>query len=272
MPFTADLHLEGYKPGTDTTTAQVYVHGDTDDPFAARQALLSTLDYTLPNGHFFKDATLGAMIGFQDGEYWWCADCTWGLNQTAPGPDAPEGTPPVLKFSTKGRTQHITQSLETVGSYAPIPRVAADHKGAIGVTKNGIEGVSTPVPGFSWSLTLRVDASLVTDSYVQDLENLTGSVNNATYRGRPAGSVRFAGADGQRQGDEFEIQFDFESEQNVEDRTVGDITGIDKDGWDYLWVQYEEQEDNDSNSIASRPISAYGERVSPRADFALLGV
>ncbi len=47
----------------------------------------------------------------------------------------------VFSFDTGGGTQHITQSLQTVESYAPSGQTAPDFKGAIGVTADSVEGV-----------------------------------------------------------------------------------------------------------------------------------
>ena len=51
---------------------------------------------------------------------------------------------------------------------------------------------------------------------------------------------------------------------------VGDITGIDKKGWEYLWVRYADAEDQ--NVLVKRPIAAYVEQVYESGNFALLGI
>src|SRR5690606_28437855 len=67
----------------------------------------------------------------------------------------PENAPPQVgessfSFETRGGSQHITQSLATVGSYAA-PGIAAapDFGGAIGVTENGVDGVDITVPVYT---------------------------------------------------------------------------------------------------------------------------
>jgi hypothetical protein len=273
VAWTSALHWDGYQPTKDQTTAQFFVSGDADEPFTARTELLADITYLLSNGHWLQEIEVGPLIAYANGLYWWQATVTWGI-QSSGNPDTSPGIPPTLRFSTKGGTQHITQSLETVDTYSrPAPLLAApDFKGAIGVTRGGIQGVDIVVPAFSWSLSIRVAASSVNDAYVMNLESLTGCVNDDTYYGRAAGEVRFDGAEGQRTGDEMELTFSFSSQRNVEDRTIGDIDMIDKEGWDYLWVQYEDEEDDTAKAMSKVPNGVYIERVSPRADFALLGI
>ena len=52
----------------------------------------------------------------------------------------------------------------------------------------------------------------------------------------------------------------------------GGITGINKDGWDYLWVRYNDEEDAAAKKLVRRPEAVYVERVYLRADLNLLGI
>ena len=54
--------------------------------------------------------------------------------------------------------------------------------------------------------------------------------------------------------------------------TVGDITGIAKKGWEYLWVRYEDAEDSTAKTLVKRPVAAYVEKVYESGDFAALGI
>jgi hypothetical protein len=51
---------------------------------------------------------------------------------------------------------------------------------------------------------------------------------------------------------------------------MGDITGIDKKGWEYLWVRYQDAEDADV--LVKQPAAVYVEQVYPYGDFSLLGI
>ncbi|RMF94392.1 MAG: hypothetical protein D6741_12675, partial [Planctomycetota bacterium] len=118
-----------------------------------------------------------------------------------------------------------------------------------------------------------IDASLVTDAYKATLYNLTGTVNNATFRNFAAGEVLFMGASGSKRGPgDWEITFRFAASPNVTGLTIGEITGINKNGWDYLWVAYADDVDDAAKELIKKPIAAYVERVYRYTDFSLLGI
>jgi len=50
------------------------------------------------------------------------------------------------------------------------------------------------------------------------------------------------------------------------------ITGIAKYGWDYLWVEYAPELDDDSKRLIMRPIAAHAEQVYEWSDFSELGI
>ena len=119
------------------------------------------------------------------------------------------------QFDTSGGTQHITQSLATVNSYAIAGATPPNHKNAIGVTKSGVAGVDIPVKAYSWSESHFFDDSVVTDTYKQTLSNLTGDVNDATFRGYAQGEVLFKYATGSKRGDgDWEINFHFSAHKS----------------------------------------------------------
>ncbi|MFN4261629.1 MAG: hypothetical protein ACK4RK_20290 [Gemmataceae bacterium] len=70
--------------------------------------------------------------------------------------------------------------------------------------------------------------------------------------------------------EDWEIIFRFAASPNATDLTVGDIQGIEKKGWEYLWVRYADAEDE--NTLVKQPIAAYVERVYDYGDFSLLGI
>jgi len=192
------------------------------------------------------------------GDAW---ECSVEYSSAVPDPDWGD-----WQFSTGGGTHHTTQSKSTRGRY---PESATDHKGAIAVTENGVEGVDITSPVYTWSETYRVSGELVTAAYKAALFRLTGKVNNASWRGFEAEEILFQGARGATQGwDEtgeaiWELAFEFAASQNAADLTVGDFTGITKKGWDYLWCKY------DSDNV---PTAVYVEKVYDTDDFLDLGI
>ena len=199
-----------------------------------------------------------------------------------PDPGSGEYT---YSFDTMGGTQHITQSLDTVGSYADssIPS-APDFHGAIGVSNtNGnaeVQGVDITVPIYNFSETHYLTVEQVTPEYKGTLFQLTGKVNNATFRGLAAGECLFLGASGTLHGTEtdtettgdWEITYRFAASPNKTGITIGNISGIAKKGWEYLWVRYADVEDMDAMAMVKRPIAAYVEQVYEDADFSLLDI
>lgn len=163
----------------------------------------------------------------------------------------------------------VTQALQTVNRYPRPGQTAPDFKGCIGVTRDGIQGTQVPVPISSWSETHYFDFAAVDDTYKDDLESLVGKCNNATFRRKQKGTVIFDGATGgiargQRQ---WVLNFKFRHSPTVTGLTIGDISGITKRGWDYLWVHYIEFPDVTSQRLVRIPDSVHVERVIPEGDF-----
>jgi len=185
----------------------------------------------------------------------------------------PETGESEFSFDTGGGTQHITQSLATVGKHAAPGQTAPDFRGAIGVTGQSIEGVDIHVPVYNFVETHYLPAAYVTGSYKVTLFHLTGKVNDASFRGLSSGEVLFLGASGSaRSGEDWEITFRFAASPNRRDIAVGSITGIDKNGWEYMWVTYEDAEDEDSGRLVKRPVAVYVEQVYEYGDFSRLGI
>jgi hypothetical protein len=186
--------------------------------------------------------------------------------------EPPETGDSSFSFDTGGGTQHVTQSLATIGAYSasgPPP----NFKGAIGVSRDSVEGVDITVPVYNFTETHYIDALLVTGAYKATLFYLTGTVNNAPFRGFAQGEVLFLGASGSLRGQEdWEITYRFAASPNVVGLAVGDITGIVKRGWEYLWVRYEDAEDTAAKALVKRPVAAYVEQVYPWGNFAGLGI
>lgn len=179
----------------------------------------------------------------------------------------------VYTFETGGATAHITQSLGTT-RYATTGSTAPDFFGAIGVNGDSVDGVDITIPTFNFTETYRFPGSTVSGTYKMALFNLTGKVNNATFRGLAEGEVLFLGASGTKTGiDDWEIAFKFAASPNVSNLALGgNITVAAKPGWDYLWVRFADAEDTSAKALVKRPVAAYVEKVYQRADFSLLGI
>lgn len=208
----------------------------------------------------------------------WLATVPYGVSdQGSGGGSQPQAGDSSFAFETRGGTQHVTQSLATVGRYKS-PSVAGNAPnfgGAIGVEGDTVQGVDITVPIYTFNETHYFATEAVTNLYKAALFNLTGRVNNAAFRGLAEGECLFLGAAGSlRTGDPglWEIGFAFAGSPNVSNLTIGDITGIAKKGWEYLWTLYQTAEDTDAKMLVRKPIAAYIEQVYRYGDFTGLGI
>lgn len=182
-----------------------------------------------------------------------------------------------FSFSTTGGTQHITQALATVSSYAPSGQTAPNFHGAIGVTSNGVEGVDIGAPVMNFTGRCYVAENAMNGDYIVGLYRLSKKTNDATWTAQidgvgvqfAAGEVLFEGATSISKRDDgiWEVVGEFSASPNKTGLSVGSITGIAKKGWEYLWVYYSEQEDTSAHRIVKVPIAAYVERVYEEGDF-----
>ena len=176
-------------------------------------------------------------------------------------------------FDTGGGTQHINQSLQSVNNYPAPGEVAPNFQGAIGVNQDQIEGTDVTVPVYNFTETHYIDDALVTLAYKGTLFLLTGRVNNAAFKGFAAGEVLFLGASGAKRGlEDWEITFRFAASPNVAGLQLGNIAGINKEGWQYLWVRFADEEDAGAKTLIKKPIAAYVERVYEYGDFSGLEI
>lgn len=132
------------------------------------------------------------------------------------------------------------------------------------------------LPVYQFSETHYLPAAVVTNPYKGALFYLTGKVNRSSFRGCAPGECLFLGASGARrqlgdQGD-WEITFKFAASPNAVNLQIGAITGINKQGWEYLWVRYEDAEDEAANVLVKKPTAVYIEKVYEDGDFSVLGI
>jgi hypothetical protein len=76
----------------------------------------------------------------------------------------------------------------------------------------------------------------------------------------------------QARADDWEITFRFAASLYRTGIVVGEITGIAKKGWQYMWVRYADAEDDAAKAIVKKPVAVYVEKVYEEGDFAGLGI
>ena len=289
MPITVEEKYDS-RQSTTGDNAQVtltYIASGSDDDLAIKSAVESFAPETY-------DGLPRQSVQIEPiSEEYWDASVRYAdaSSQTSSGSSTPDpgSNEYTYSFDTMGGTQHITQSLDTVSSYADssIPS-APDFHGAIGVSNtNGnaeVQGVDITVPIYNFSETHYLTVEQVTPEYKGTLFQLTGKVNNAAFRGLAAGECLFLGASGTLHGTEstsgggtseggdWEITYRFAASPNKTGITIGSISGIAKKGWEYLWVRYADVEDMDAMAMVKRPVAAYVEQVYEDADFSSLDI
>jgi len=171
-------------------------------------------------------------------------------------------------FSIDEQTVHYTNSLATVAGYAATG-TATDHKGAVNVQPDGtVDGYDTTESALSWSETLYLPWGMWGPTYLAVLQATAGRWNSTAFRIWAPGELLLRRVRGRPVGQAYvQIEFDFTTSANVSGLTVGEITGIDKRGWDLLWIEYEPVEDATAKAIAGRPKHVYVEQVKYSADF-----
>jgi hypothetical protein len=190
-------------------------------------------------------------------------------------------------FDTSGGTQHITQC-QAIGAGATLdfekrfPENASNMSGAIGVDGDSVAGVDIVVPQLTWTENYDVPHAYVTSAYIKTVAGLTGTVNNNAFRTFATGEVLFMGCSGSHEWDEekgfgpWSLSFKFVASPNagagqtMPAMTIGNISGITKNGHEYLWVRYESKVDSDA--LLQHPKAVYVNKVYREANFSDLGI
>jgi len=183
-----------------------------------------------------------------------------------------------FQFDISTSSGHITQSISTIQKYGTNP---PDHKGAIGVVKeNGkqkVEGCDIEIPTFSFTINSQLEADDVDAEYIEAIWQCAGKTNDdtITINGIEYGECEllFAGCAGtEDESGKWNLSFKFLASESKTGLTIGGIEDIDKLGWHYMWIAYDDVEDATAYSIAKRPNAVYIEQVYYDADFSALGL
>lgn len=261
------------RKATSTMTKSYKVFGTADDTVvhAAVNQQISTVGYgwQYPG---VSDAQLWVesySIAFLGDNAW---QVTINYEKTGAEPSTPDPMKRARSFDTTGGTQHITQAEaeRKYGTNAP------DQQNAIAVDGNGVNGVDIVVPSLQWQEQYDVPNAYINATYVRNLAGLTGTTNNAAFRGFEAGEVLFLGCSGSQEWDSekgsgpWSLSYRFVANKNVTGETIGSISSIEKKGHEYLWVRYEDSVSG--SNLLKTPKAVYVNRVYKETNFALLGI
>jgi hypothetical protein len=253
----------------------------TDNDYLARSALLSAIPVTYEGMALEEKPTLEPdWVDETTGDGLWRAEATYKPPSTLDQPDPYPIGSIQLTVDTTGGTMHRTASLETVASYSAVQGGAPSFEGAIGVTKDSVEGVDVPMPVFNLKADKAWDPA--SPPNLDTMYQLTGTVNGAEFTITdsetgisltfPKGDLLFRGGSlGTQRGDGgLPVTYAFEASPNATGLSVGRIPDIEKEGWQHLWVYY--GEDVDADHLVHFPLYVYVERVIPYGDFSGLGL
>lgn len=167
----------------------------------------------------------------------WDAVVTWGDRKFP----SVQQQGQIRTYSRAGiRMVKVRESRSTVGQYPASwfnGGSAHDFKGLVGVNRDGtVEGVDVPEPYVIYGVRAIVSTSTVTDSYEVAAQGIVGKLNSTVYRNRAARTLRAESvAFNYVDDDNTEITAEFGYSEHINSMTIGGITGIAKEAWDYLW-------------------------------------
>lgn len=193
-----------------------------------------------------------------------------------------------VSYDTTGGTVHtsLAQS-ETV--YTASGGTAPSYDKIIGVQEDSVDGTDVTAPVFNFVVTVVLDRSDVPDP--GDVFALTGKYNAATFTVTDtatsevysflAGEVTFLGGrhPDPRSDGLIEMTYVFTASPNIINKTIGDITGIDKLGAQYIWVRF--KDDRRGTGVdrvtARKPVHVVVNDVTangddPSGDFSVLNI
>jgi len=238
--------------GTDTTWQVV---GATDYADAATElASVLPTTFTMPDGRL---AYLASVVAREIRSDEFFAFDVGYASQPPAAVDEEE-----YEFSVSAQTERIYQSIATT-AFNPSGKSTPNFGGAIGV-QNGQPQGAEPLSAYStFAITKHWALSAVDLTYQGVIESLVGSVCSASFKGRAAGTVRFMGANGRRQGDKFPISYQFGFRPNVAGFTVDAITVTSANGWDIIDPLYEFYEDVTAKKVTHRARCVYVHQIHP---------
>lgn len=172
-----------------------------------------------------------------------------------------------FRFDTTGATINLKAAKEHIDSY-PAGSPTDPHKGSIGVTKKGdVDGAEIVVPALKLTYSFKHAAGVINEDHARALAGVTGMTNLDEFRGFQPGELLYIGSTGE-DGSETEasVEYVFVASQNVSDLTVGDITGIAKEGHHYLWIEFKNEVEDGQPAV--QPSRVHIERVYDPIDFA----
>ncbi|MGO9111171.1 MAG: hypothetical protein ACLP9L_18255 [Thermoguttaceae bacterium] len=192
-----------------------------------------------------------------------------------------------LKIGGSSQQIRCDKSLVTFysDSSAPsgaVPNYSAGDKGRpIGWDGRSVHGCSIYTPTRSWTESVEIPISDYSFDYEDAVANINEApVNSSSFRGYDPGEVQFHGMQVQlsTQNPDF-VTAAYEFEQitnrnsgNGNQISIDNITGINKDGWDFLDVHYAPTIPSGTQAMVPKALYVLIHRVYDRSDFTGLNI
>lgn len=197
-------------------------------------------------------------------------------------------TPSVGETTISGRftrdTFTMTHGLDNVRNVAATGRTAMKTFGAINVDRHGINGIDMPVKAMSLTVAKTFAPGTLTNGYLDTLEKLVQTVNDADWKRWSKGEVLLEDAQYEITSESETLTLDVAISRNITTQlvipasatpgdpgviTIPPVSGIVKYGWDYMWFEVEEGEAG--GVPAQNLVAAHIDRVHDFGNFSLLG-
>lgn len=177
-----------------------------------------------------------------------------------------------INFDTTGATINKTFAITHINDYAA-SGTPPNYLGAIGANAQGeCEGVDVVVPSLKISVQFHHSQGSLNQSYIKSVAGITGSVNTDSFLGFDADELLFLGAtcsqgaNSDGTSSETDATYQFAASKNATGLTISGISGIDKKGWEYSWINYASHIDANGHPITI-PMAFHVEQVYPRNAF-----
>lgn len=262
--LTTTRDIDG-NPTAKTVTYLVHGAADEEEAFALLQSTVSAYLDNLKISEYEINEVKGGGAYTYDVNYVKMSDAEYGdLNGT--------GQTVKYSFDTSGGTANMKEALATRVKLTALSD-PPDMNDGINWDGSQFNGVDVVVANIVESYSLGVAENKFTPDYKRKLAELTGTVNNAVFKGWQQGEVLFLGAsasDSSAAG-YVDVTFKFAISPGVGSLSFAGFTFPYKDGWEYAWAYYEQKNDS-GKPVLPLAIAAYLCKVYKEEDFGQLGL
>lgn len=294
VTFTSPIDSATRKVSYCRSFAEDEYSSSLDDTNFRRKYLMTSVDGEdiLPIDAEYVARTYSTLVADEDPDYLssdnlslqqvhpkaWIVTAQWASQGDLSPEDSGTGKPNMrFRVSTEGGTVETQYSLETVGLYEAgdaTNHIAADkpkYNQLINVTEDGPQGTEVEIPSMEFEIEYAFPKGTVTESLLTNLYGYTKTVNNATWRGFPAGTVLFRGVtyESETNNHTDRVTYKFAASPNVTQSLPNGFT-IAKGGWHYVWFRYVPAKKDNTEVMV--PKNCYVERMYNSANFAILGI